>query len=297
MSTEYTANTANSAAANTLEADAATSWTPDCVQMLTRWKWQAFVHMYLQDKSSYHFRLIYNCMTFPLIGLTSLSSSVLLASDRPAVKTVAAVSSIACTVIVALMRQVKPAEQSQFYASTAHRYKALIHRIDSCLRVMPELRPVAAVFIHRVRTELELMLCQQDDPPAWVMRRFERIYGRVEGVLYGDDVAELISQSVKSKKRFHKIMTGASSAGDSSSSMVSTAERATPQRQPTGGHTGHTGHEGDAAVDQTRDDADLARRFLGDALALFGSGKRRPSLQNETEGHHQSIDMTGLNRT
>jgi hypothetical protein len=196
-------------------------WTEEHMRVLVRWKSQAFVHMYLQDKSNYHFRLIYNALTFPVILLSSISSATLFTSDDMRVKVFVATSAITCACLAALQRQVRPAEQAAEHAHAAHRYQTLIHRIESAMNMVPNMRPTVRRFVDKVRAELETLLATQCDPPRFVLARFEKRYGRVEGILYGDEIAEMIAQSIRAQtlykrieKVYKKATTGVAAASD-----------------------------------------------------------------------------------
>ena len=181
------------------------AWTQDSVRALLRWKSQAFVHMYLQDKSSYHFRLIYNALTFPVILLSTISSTTIFSADNTQVRVFVATVSITCACLAALQRQVRPAENAEHHWGTAHRYQSLIHRIESCLNMVPGMRPTMRRFVEAVRSEFDALLRTQRDPPRYVLSRFERSYGRVEGILYGDEIAEMIAQSLRIKAMYKRL--------------------------------------------------------------------------------------------
>lgn len=192
----------------TCEGAKDSEWSEEHVTVLSHWKSQAFVHMYLQDKSSYYFRMIYNSMTFPIILLSAVSSVTLFSSENESVKIYVAVVSIISACLTALLRQVRPAETAAQHAEAAHRYQALIHRMESCMNIVPSMRPNLRMFFARVRTELESLLSHQTDPPRFVLSNFEKHYGRVEGILYGDEIANMIAQSLRAQdiyKRMEKI--------------------------------------------------------------------------------------------
>ena len=178
-------------------------WSEEHMRVLTRWKSQAFVHMYLQEKSNYYFRMIYNSLTFPVILLSSISSATLFTSHSDAVKVFVASVSIVCACLAALQRQVRPAEHAAHHGNTAHRYQTLIHRIESCMKMVPNMRPDVRKFVDKVRSELEMLLGTQNEPPRLVISSFEKRYGRIEGILYGDEIADMIAQSLRGYLHAH----------------------------------------------------------------------------------------------
>jgi hypothetical protein len=198
------------------------AWSGEHLALLTRWKSQAFVHMYLQDKSHYYYRMIYNFLTFPVILLSAVSSTTLFTSDSTAIKIFVAVVSITCACLAALQRQIRPAEFAAQHGNAAHRYQILIHRIEACMNMMPAMRPEVRKFVDKVHNEFQVLLGTQNDPPKYVIANFEKQYGRVEGILYGDEIADMITQSLRAQasyRRMEKELAGGSASRASAASL------------------------------------------------------------------------------
>lgn len=199
-------------------------WSEDHLRVLSRWKSQAFVHMYLQEKSNYYFRMIYNSLTFPVILLSSISSATLFTSEDYSIKIFVCVVSVLCACLAALQRQVRPAEYAAHHGNTAHRYQTLIHRIESCMNMVPNMRPDVRKFIEKIRTDFEFLLGSQNEPPRYVISNFEKRYGRVEGILYGDEIADMIAQSLRAQAIYKRMEKQSNAGGVSAANFKSSLD-------------------------------------------------------------------------
>ena len=182
-----------------------TEWTREHEEILKEWKAKAFAYLWLQNNSCYHYLRIQNWLAYTVIVLSSVSSATMFSvtpnTDGSSnvigvipiyvIQYIIGSLSLLSAILTGVIRQLKPGEMYQQHASTAKKYHNLIRSIDACLSLTRILRPNPALFIERAGAELDTLANTQLEPPLFVIRRFESVYGPLERVLYGEDVVEL----------------------------------------------------------------------------------------------------------
>lgn len=181
-------------------------WTKEHEGILKEWKAKAFAYLWLQNNSCYHYLLLQNWLAYTVIILSSVSSAIMF-SYMPLcyisidiVQYIIGSLSLLSAILTGITRQLKPGEMYQQHAITAKRYHNLIRSIDACLSLTRVLRPNPVLFIEKAGAELDTLANTQIEPPLFVIRRFERIYGPLEKVLYGEDVVELWKLTYQTNK-------------------------------------------------------------------------------------------------
>ena len=182
-----------------------TKWTEAHEDILKEWKAKCFVHLWLQDTSAYYYAKLYNCLSYPVIILSSLSSAALFASDNQVIKYIVGAMSLVSGVLTAVTRQMKPGELHQQHAMTTRRYSNLIRSIDLCLSLTANMRPPASNFIDKIGAEIDNLASNQVDPPLKVLKNFELKYGTIDRMLYGEDIVELMKIELQANRMFRKI--------------------------------------------------------------------------------------------
>lgn len=181
------------------------NWTTTHEEILKEWKAKCFVHLWLQDASAYYYIKMYNWLSYPVIILTSLSSVALFSSDNQVLKYFASTMTLVSGILTAITRHYKPGELHQQHALTTRRYNNLIRCIDTCLSLTFNMRQPPSIFIERIGCDIDNLASNQIDPPIHVKRNFERKYGTIDRMLYGEDIVELVKIEMEANKMFRRI--------------------------------------------------------------------------------------------
>lgn len=180
-------------------------WLPQHEDILKSWKAKCFVNMWLQNKSRYYYTSIQNLLTYPIIIITSCSGAVLFSYDYITINYVVGVLSLLAGVLMAIMRQLKPEELEHAYSKTTRKYQTLIRKIDTVLDVTPEMRKqTPEIFLERITYDIDYIINSQLYPPYKIVREFERLFGNLHEVLYGQDIIELLKRDLENRKLIRK---------------------------------------------------------------------------------------------
>ena len=179
--------------------DGGGDWTSYHDDIIRRWKSQVFVYMQLQSNSCYFFRQVYNLMSYPVIILTIMSSATVFTSREDAVRYVVSAMSIISAILSTLIRQIRPAELSQQHGLYSHRYRIILHSLETCMKTPIHMRKDVAYFLDRIQSEINNLITSQLDPPGIVVRKYEAFFGPVEAILYGDDVISIAINNLKTR--------------------------------------------------------------------------------------------------
>lgn len=176
-------------------------WSPSHDETMRRWKSQAFVYMQLQRDAYEFYRLVYNILTLPLIVMT-IAAGILVNTDECGnnhlvVRIIVSVLSLTSTLLAALLRQIQPAELSQEHKGVSANYHILLHSMEFCMRVPYHMRPDATVYMEKVRNDMDRLIIKQSSPPLFVVRSYEKRIGGIDGIMYGDDVVNVMLNNVK----------------------------------------------------------------------------------------------------
>lgn len=192
------------------------TWLKQHEHILRQWKSRCFVNLWLQIASGYYYNIMYNWFSYPVIIMSSLSSAALLSTNDHIMKFLLGALTLSCGIITAVTRQLKPGEMYQDHSYVAKRYLNLIRNIDTCLSLTHEMRPEPQMFLDRVGNEIDMLEATQHDPPLLVVRNFEKKYGPLYRVLYGEDILqlmkiELVASNVYSKAKMNNRLSDVSS--------------------------------------------------------------------------------------
>lgn len=167
-------------------------------QTLLKWKSQCFVNMRLHRKSYYHFRRMYDLLSYPIMILAAVTSGSVLGSDTQAVRYSSATLSMIIIVLTSVIRHVRPAEAAQQHEQVSRRFEVILQTLQAV--VGAELSSASPKerddFVAGVRTKLDELINSRLAPPSSVIRDYEAKHGPVEGILYGEDmVSVLVNQA------------------------------------------------------------------------------------------------------
>lgn len=176
-------------------------WDAEHEQILRKWKAQCFVDMWLQNESAHMYNQLYNWLSYPIIVLTTFSSAALFGSNT-LFSSMHVNLGVGCLTTVAallttIIRQIKPAELAQHHVLSAKRYQVLIRMIDLTVGQTAELRPEPQLFMAKVQSEMDMLLNSQLEVPKRVVARFERKYGNLDLLLFGESLSDLIASGAQ----------------------------------------------------------------------------------------------------
>lgn len=185
-------------------------WLPQHEEILKTWKSKCFVNMWLQNKSCYYYALLHNVLSYPIIILSACSSAALFSIDQckeesAYIKYFMAVLSLVSGLLIAIIRQLKPDELSLCFSTTMKKYQLIIRKIDTILDLSPKMRIESPeIVIERLCVEIEAISQNQLYPPSLVIQQFQRKFGNVHEILYGQDIIELLRKDLENRRVIKK---------------------------------------------------------------------------------------------
>lgn len=184
------------------------AWDTAQEHILKKWKCQLFVHMYMQAEARAYYRTLYNWMSTPVILLNTSASAAIFVSSRSNVKDyVLLAMTLSAAILATLTRSMQVAELYQQHGSSCLRYSSLLHDIESVLNMRVDLRPSALSYVEKVKCDMDNIMSAQAEPPEHVVHSFERTYGRVDGLLYGEDVVRVVLTNMRTNSYLQDIYT------------------------------------------------------------------------------------------
>jgi hypothetical protein len=111
------------------------------------------------------------------------------------------------SILASLLRQVQPGELKQQHADVMRKYHFLITTIDACLSLTPNMRPSPEIFIEKIGFNIDNLITTQIDPPLYVIYQFEKAFGDLDSLLYGEDIMELVKMEVTNNRMLSKYRT------------------------------------------------------------------------------------------
>lgn len=191
-------------------------WNIDYEKILKEWKARSFVNMWLQMKSSYYYNGMNDCLTYPVIILSSISGATLFASNLNIARLITAVFSLATVILAGLLIEISPGQKAEQHMVSARRYTTLIRNIDYCLSIPSYMRIDPIKYIERVNNELDNISDIENIIPRYIIRNFEIHYGSLEKLLYGDEIMDLIVEDIKKMKIASKLLRKGSNSNTNS---------------------------------------------------------------------------------
>jgi hypothetical protein len=182
-------------------------WSDAHEDILQDWKVKAFIDMWLQRESASYYASIDNFVTYPVIVIASLSSIAVFALNDNWIKYLFGVSNIFVGILTSIGQQIKASELHQQHSNIASRYSILIRAIDTCIELPRDMRPDPNVMIEKIGSEIDALNETQLQPPNYVITKFERQYGSIHQIMFGDDIAQLLYEDYNAQKNINKIIT------------------------------------------------------------------------------------------
>jgi hypothetical protein len=141
-----------------------------------------------------------------VIVLSSVSSATLFASDSNTARFIIAVFSIINVIITGLLLELCPGQKSEHHLSAMKRHTTLIRNIDYCLSLPQHMRPDPIIFIDKINTEMDNISEYESIIPKYIIAKFERRFGNLDKILYGDEIVDLIAEDIKQTRIATKLL-------------------------------------------------------------------------------------------
>jgi len=180
-------------------------WSHHHIQILKQWKAKAFVQLWLHDNSIYYYMFINNWMSYPIILISTVCSAVVLINDSVIMRIIIGAFSFVNAILTAVNRQLCPGSIMQEHFVMSKRYNNLIRNVDTCLCLTEAMRPHPSVFIERVGMEIDNLANNTLTPPGYVVKKFEKIFGTLDRMLYGEHVFELLKLEMQTRKMVNNV--------------------------------------------------------------------------------------------
>lgn len=183
-------------------------WLPQHDSILKSWKAKCFVYMWLQNYSGYYYNFLNNLLCYPVIILSSCTSATIFSvqlTEQAFIKYILGIASLISALFMAIIRQMKPDELNNIFSSTTKKYQIIIRKIDIVLDLSTDMRREnPEVFIEKLSNEIDNIMQLQLIPPSFVISKFERRFGNLHEILYGQDIIELLKRDMQHKKAIQK---------------------------------------------------------------------------------------------
>ncbi len=174
-------------------------------ELLSKWRTRLFVNMWLQERSMYFYESVNNALTYPIIVISSISSATLFSTNNVAIKYIVGGLSLVTGILTSISRQMRPAELYQQYAMTTLRYQALIRRIETYLSLPMTMREDDPItFMRKIELEMSALMENQVNPPPYVKDLFQKRFGSLDQVVYGEAILEGLRTEVMERLRVRK---------------------------------------------------------------------------------------------
>jgi hypothetical protein len=217
-------------------------WLKHHIEILRQWKAKAFVHLWLHAYSTYHFIHLNNWLSYPVIFISTFCSATVLSTNDYRIDILIGILTMINAILSGFNRQLNPGSMMQQHAQLNRRYSNLIRSIDTCLSLTEKMRPHPSVFIERIGVEIDNLADANIDYPDTVVNRFEKEFGPIDRLLYGDNIVELVKigkatgSTVNDIRRRSQLMSGPTDETDNmtmESDDIEMGRTSPPQAQET----------------------------------------------------------------
>lgn len=198
-------------------------WSDDHEKILKEWKARSFVNMWLQMKTGYFYSTVNDLLTYPIIVISSISSAALFAiHSNNTYRLVIAMMSMIVVILTGIMLEMSPGQRIEQHMSCTKRYAMLIRNIDFCLSIPRQMRAPPMSLIDKVSSEMDFIADNEDVIPKVIIWRFEKKFGSLDKLLYGDEIMDLLAEDIKTTRMATKLMRNTSKRTTSSTSIQPT---------------------------------------------------------------------------
>jgi hypothetical protein len=162
-------------------------WTKEYDELVLHVRDRCYLNMQMQTQSSYYFRRINDFLTYPILVLSAVSSAALLTSDNEYLRYVSASINVFNTVLITVVRNMRPDNMQQQHAECGRRFQEIIDNLDMLNAMGHNLRPPPDIYLEKIANEMSAIAQTQIPAPMYVMRLMERKFKTsIDNILYID---------------------------------------------------------------------------------------------------------------
>ena len=162
-------------------------WSTNHDDLLTSWKKQCSISMWLALASKYYYSSMNNWLTYPGIVFSAITSIgvVGLGCEGPGLYILSVLNLIG-GILNTVCKQAQPAEKSQDFYLRAKDYYKIIREIDYLLAIDYKDRPPVNEVMLRIKADLDRIMDQQMQFPLKIIRDYEHKFQPLHEGLYAD---------------------------------------------------------------------------------------------------------------
>lgn len=172
-------------------------WSKEHEKILKTYRARSFVNMWMQLRSGYYFIRLNDYLTYPIIFISSVSSAALFISDNNVIRLIIAILSTINVIMTGLLIECSPGQKKEQHMACMKQYLSLIRTIDFCLNIPRNMRSPPITFLDRVNSQMETIECGEYVVPRHIVRNFEKRFGSIDKLFYGEEIANLIVEDIK----------------------------------------------------------------------------------------------------
>ena len=173
------------------------SWSTEHEKILKTYRARSFVNMWMQLRSGYYFIRLNDFLTYPIIFISSVSSAALFISNNNVIRLIIAILSTINVIITGLLIESSPGQKKEQHMACMKQYLSLIRTIDFCLNIPRNMRAPPITFLDRVNSQMDSIEYSEYVIPKHVVRNFEKKFGSLDKMFYGEEIANLIVEDIK----------------------------------------------------------------------------------------------------
>lgn len=168
-------------------------WKPEHDRLLTTWRQQAAVNLWLQVGSSYYYRTLADWLAYPSIILSTITSISVFATlqNSKVGPYVTSVMALVSGILVGINKHAKAAEKAESCTICSKEYYSLIREIDFILSTPTFERGSEKETLANIRTIFDKVVDMSLDPPLHIIRRYEQKFKPIETQLLNELESEM----------------------------------------------------------------------------------------------------------
>jgi len=182
-------------------------WRENHINILKDWKMRCFTQMWLQGTSSLYYRNISQSLSYPIIILAAVSGATLFGVNQWYVKYIVSFMNVISTILTAMIRQIKPGELRENYKQTERKYNRLIRKIQTIIELPNDMKSSPDKVLEGIGIEIDGLMAAQLPPPVHVNDLFERRFGILHKIIFGNDIIKMVKKNAEHTMRANEIHT------------------------------------------------------------------------------------------
>lgn len=163
------------------------------------WKKRAVIEFYLQLKSVYAYRKLHNCLTIPIILMSTAAGAAIFSSNNPFLQYIAASLSIGSALLTGLLRQLQPGEKASEHLTAVRKWSRIVNKFQ-----LQEIKPSEDrdKFLSMIETEIDSIFSSQPIACPAAVNSMRKKYGTdmMDKIWFGNDIQEDFTNAREKQK-------------------------------------------------------------------------------------------------